>query len=447
MIRQDSARPRTLSSPLVRRTLGAALLVAAILGIATSGSGANDVASIAIVIDTLPARIDTVGGQIDTVPATVVVESSRGSGAVAFTLESELQIASHEPGVYTSGSVDLIAPRRDGGAYIWDRATAAVREFGADGRFVRHVGRSGSGPGEYEDVAGMEVLDGQLVLLDPLAQQVLVYDSSGVFRLAWPVDAPPGLASIHPRDANSIFVRGALNEPRAVYGAEATTAFIAYRGDGTSAGDTVPIPDFPAPRRPTLQAASAGRYVVRQLPFAARSVVGVAPEGAIVGGRGDQYRLDVIRRSDLPMQIVRTVAAAPIAIRERTDSARQATIEMQAVDPSWKWHGPGVPYQKSFFHRILFDHQGRLWVERPLPSVRSSPDDAASRSWWRSAARVWREDVAYDLFDASGRFMGSVIPPPTSRILRVGGNDVWGVYLAAPAAPVAVRWQLVPSRR
>lgn len=61
--------------------------------------------------------------------------------------------------------------------------------------------------------------------------------------------------------------------------------------------------------------------------------------------------------------------------------------------------------------------------------------------------QLWSEGAAYDLFDTTGRYVGSVTPPPMSRILRVAGDAAWRVDSSAHAVPIAIRWQLVPARR
>ena len=72
----------------------------------------------------------------------------------------------------TFGLIRAMAATPDGGVLVYDIKAAEgkiVRQFNAEGKFVRNVGRAGSGPGEYD----MDVLmlaaapNGTLVLREP----------------------------------------------------------------------------------------------------------------------------------------------------------------------------------------------------------------------------------------------------------------------------------------
>lgn len=59
--------------------------------------------------------------------------------------------------------------------------------------------------------------------------------------------------------------------------------------------------------------------------------------------------------------------------------------------------------------------------------------------------REKREQLAFDVFSRDGYLLGSVQPPPESRITFMRGDNVWGVVSDDMGRSVAVRWRIEPS--
>ncbi len=64
------------------------------------------------------------------------------------------------------GDVVDLAMLPGGGVAILDRLATAVRVYDAGGRFVRNIGRSGQGPGEFVDPIDLAWVDPEIVVLD-----------------------------------------------------------------------------------------------------------------------------------------------------------------------------------------------------------------------------------------------------------------------------------------
>ena len=56
---------------------------------------------------------------------------------------------------YLFGAISSIQLMPDGRLVVGDRQNNSVRLFDPEGRFLRELGRSGDGPGEFRDVAGV----------------------------------------------------------------------------------------------------------------------------------------------------------------------------------------------------------------------------------------------------------------------------------------------------
>lgn len=66
-----------------------------------------------------------------------------------------------------------------GALYIVDAQDCAVKVFSRDGRFLKSIGRKGSGPGELSFPSGVAVLGGRIFVADKLNRRVQIFEASG----------------------------------------------------------------------------------------------------------------------------------------------------------------------------------------------------------------------------------------------------------------------------
>ena len=65
--------------------------------------------------------------------------------------------------------------------YLMDTSQKRIMVFTTEGRFVRTIGRQGSGPGEFRQLYTMDVRDGLIACFDQARRRITLFDSSGVF--------------------------------------------------------------------------------------------------------------------------------------------------------------------------------------------------------------------------------------------------------------------------
>ncbi|MGH7447206.1 MAG: 6-bladed beta-propeller, partial [Longimicrobiales bacterium] len=121
---------------------------------------------------------------------TIVTTTSGSVWPASGELVEELRIGALEgPEELIFGRIDEIAPDAEGGVYVFDGQAPALRYYDASGSYVRTLGRDGSGPGEYRDVAlGLAVRsDGRIVMRDPRNNRLNVYEPDGSPSDHWPV--------------------------------------------------------------------------------------------------------------------------------------------------------------------------------------------------------------------------------------------------------------------
>lgn len=55
---------------------------------------------------------------------------------------------------------------------------------------------------------------------------------------------------------------------------------------------------------------------------------------------------------------------------------------------------------------------------------------------------TWREVPTFDVFEADGRFFGTVILPENTQALARRGNQLWGVQVNAQREAFVVRYRM-----
>ena len=92
----------------------------------------------------------------------------------------------------TFGRIESVAFDENGNLHIFDRQVHRVVAVGPDGGFVRTVGKSGEGPGEFSSLIGLTVFrDGSYAAIS--FGSIHLFDAGGVFTGTVPADASTGI--------------------------------------------------------------------------------------------------------------------------------------------------------------------------------------------------------------------------------------------------------------
>ena len=92
------------------------------------------------------------------------------------------------------GPFDLFGPRDaiiDAAGNIWvtDTGNDRIQVYSADGQFVRTVGSSGSGPGQFDEPVGIsQGTDGTIFVADMFNRRVVLLNADGSFKSQFPVE-------------------------------------------------------------------------------------------------------------------------------------------------------------------------------------------------------------------------------------------------------------------
>lgn len=349
---------------------------------------------------------------------TTVVFSERPVRGTA-TLREVLRIGEAEGApeyMFSRISMFTVGP---GGNIFVAELNGDLREYDAEGRFVRTVARPGQGPGEVDYVVGMDVdRAGRLAIVDFGNQRVSIYEADGTFErqlrrplgrpgygrdaIQWDEEGNLWLA-IHPlRSGPDTLGTG----PRPLYGR--------LVGDATVT-DTVFLPNRAwegcAKRSPGF---AGGFLEDGRLPYQPFPQWTLDTSGDLVFGCSTTYSFDVER----PDGVIRVSRQWEPAVMTEEEHDYYGLIQERSVGiPRPRF---SVPKERPAFLRIWRADDGRFWLWRGAAGQstemteeqreafsRFVPGRAAPpRSW-----TYWSPTDGLDVFDADGRWIGHVVTP------------------------------------
>lgn len=349
-----------------------------------------------------------------------IVEHVRGGtggarGDLPFWSIAEIPNLSIDSVVAGSGEARELDPVL---ARVFEDGQVAVLEgqrifvFDRSGSLVRTLGGRGEGPGEYRQIQGFQVTDGDtLVVWDAELARLTIYphnhEAVGRVVTPWPVPGQfPTLVGVGDGslllregvDFGTVFAKGT--------GAQQDTALvIQYNVTDSRAEIADTLGAWPGV---SLQAwVDGGSFSFRALPFGSQT------RSAFAGGRlylafGDRYEVQVwdvadgtmsmsIRERDRQRQLVGGADRSEYEAKQ-LDEARDRAAEQSLL------RSIEYPSHKPAYARLLVDDSGRIWVQE---TDRSGP---------------WR------VFGTSGDVEGVVRFPDEFVLHDVRGDEVIGLY-------------------
>jgi hypothetical protein len=375
--------------------------------------------------------------ETDTVGDTIVVRTlSGGVWGRPAELSADVSIGVMEgDDEYLLGEVAGLAVDADGFMYVYDRQVPALRKYSPDGHYMMTIGRQGGGPGEYKNSdGGIAILaDGRLVLRDP---------GNGRFQL-WTLDGQPAGDW---RYRGGFFTSTPMFVDRAGFTYSTTVTFdgkppwktmlVKYSPAGEPL-DTIPVPDWDyEPPEIVAQQTENGKVrstMSNTVPFSPTEEWTLSPDGYFVGGVGTRYAIELSKPEGM-LRLERVVDPVPVDGDEKSNAEVVATDNMQNMVPGWRWNGPSIPDTKPPFSDLLAAQDGRIWVRLSQPGERIPADELDTPQTGADGRprpqKLWREPVAFDVFEPDGRYVGMVRAPrgfSMHPVPVIRGDTVWAI--------------------
>ncbi len=355
---------------------------------------------------------------------------------------------------YMLGEIADITLTRDGSIYVFDRQVPTIRQYDAQGKFIRAIGRRGQGPGEYHSASGLATMrDGRLLLWDTGNWRINVYSATGDVLTQWMT--PSGLSgSSTATYSRAILVdtAGRIVTRKTIFRAgdvrSRLTVWLRFNPDGASL-DTIYPP--PAPREMAELSATAGRSSTSRLvPFAPKRIVVMSPHGYLIAALPYRYAFELHQPGRPVTSVRRDVKPQPVSRTERAAARREVEERMRQTDPAWSWNGPDIPDVKPLFADIQVGLDGRIWVA-VIPEVGPrigsiSGGGGIGPGTQRPPTQGPPPDrprpALYDVFEPDGQYLGQVETPARFSSVVRRGDQVWGVSYDADDVPRIKRYRI-----
>ncbi|MEX2281666.1 MAG: 6-bladed beta-propeller [Gemmatimonadota bacterium] len=371
--------------------------------------------------------------------ATLMTSAAQAQDVPRWTLREELRIGDLDDPRYTLSWMRNVVIGSDGSVYVTQPAESTIKVYDRSGRFVRSIGRKGSGPGEFDGLGEVGFVGDTLFALSASNQLMHLFLVDGEhlrsFRFPYAVINDPAL---HPSRftmlMGRILVDGSLlANPRL---------------GGT--GERPPSPVLRVTREGRIinviarrQFGSAGNLTLRQgeiglimhLPFSVSDLIALPPKGdvlVLVSGRPPATQKDTsfsVSRIALNGATVfqRWIRYRPIPLeRRQIDSMIVATVREAG---------------RGRFNPQAHLESAAQQMPKFLPPVTDVVAGADGSTWIRREET--RGPAAWLVLDSKGNTIAQLTLPRTFTLKAADATHVWATITDELDIPYVVRYRIV----
>lgn len=316
----------------------------------------------------------------------------------------------------------------DGRVVVANNGSKELRFYDPEGRFLESVGRDGGGPGEFGRIWSLHRLPGDsLMIWDSGNVRFSIHDGQGRFVRTFKVDASPaGIARFPGMDpvvfADGSFLGlewmgGMMDASPGIF--RDTADYFLFDTGGRDLGAVASFPWIEMYVGKDRVQMRNGREMNRmgRLRFGRETSLS-ADDSTFWVTSGDSRILRMDRGGRL-LQRVRRADLEPVPV-----TPDLADLDLELYMAQEKTHG---------HDQAQLDGMKRMREEMPvaefLPAYRDLLVDGEHHLWARRDPGVDDLDApsVWDIFEASGRFLGSLELPPRFEPFEIGGDYVLGV--------------------
>jgi len=315
------------------------------------------------------------------------------------------------------GQVFRIAVDSRGRILVLDGQAQHIQVYSPDGTYEQTVGARGGGPGELRAAMALLMGPGDALLVpDGRGLRFNRYapdgSSLGSFRMALEEGRPmafkastSGVVAEQIRPLSVMMPGEAAEDP--------LDAIVQLAMDGTVVDTLLEFPSgqFLSPQGVTL--------------YAAEPVWDLTGDGQLVFGSPDAYRISFYAGGQLQRIITKPFERRPVSDRDKD-------AIMGEMQRRWDEEGTSPEARERFrsrihfadffpaFHALAAGPQGTVWVGRVKPASELSAKELEYYHEW--LAHEW------DVFDADGRFLGTVTMPDRFNPMVFRGDRIYGAW-------------------
>lgn len=292
--------------------------------------------------------------------------------------ERTIQPKDGEPGEL--GDPAAVVLLNDGRLIEAETRPAVIQLFDASGHFVRAIGRTGDGPGEFRNPNPMLFHD-TLVIHDPQLHRGTLYTLDGKVIRSFATTCC-SFGAPYWIDARGRMVVQGLGK---TVGGQWTIIDINGRRL-----DSLPPPLAAPAHTWTVLNASGMPSATVTIPFAGRTVRTILGNGSVLYGSTDTYQLVISATGRDTVRIFGRIGVKPDAVSRTVRDSTFRVVLGRVENLRSVAHEADMPTTYPLWTGVSQDGAGNIWIERTASPV---------------SHRV------FDVFSVDGRFLGAVPAP------------------------------------
>ena len=316
----------------------------------------------------------------DTVGVIPRVTSSGTPGQ--WTLQLHATIGSLDDGPSSFGRIRSVLLDGESNIFVADVVGRRIVVFDSSGTYLRTIGRTGGGPGEFEHPYSLAWLGDDLLVLDWGNARIGRFSKTGDWLGMW---------RWQPLTGEQIQLsNGSVSDVYAPFLWEGNLGYLHLTPTGIADTMTGSPRPYDAPTGPVCRYPGGAGIEFFGIPFGPKLHVSGGPDGSLFAGWSASYQVAHVNSQGDTLRLIRRLRD-PVAIldaewEEGTERYRNVKSEHPGTecDPD----DQPRPAHKPAFRWFGVDVEGRLWVE-------AYADDG----------------FTFEVFDPSGRLIGSMAAP------------------------------------
>ena len=307
-------------------------------------------------------------------------------GKIDFDLEEELRIGNAEDENYMFYRIRGMAVDSAGKIYVVDMSNYRVLVYGRDGKHIKTIGRSGQGPGEFEQPSEMRINNssGDIYVRD-MYRGIDIFNKDGEYLRSLKLNM--GIQDFFPLEDNTIL---AILEKSSEERLKNENVLCKLNNNGEILHSFAEFPHTRLVRR-----MSSGGVFSTSTGHELSIHLAALDQGKFVFGYSKDYVLSTIDRDGKLLYLVK-----------KDDQMPKFTSEERSMYKKMKFP---VPDFKPYFYSIFSDSKGRIYVQR------NKTVDVI-----RGYGPFEKEKKQVDIFSKEGYFLYRASLPPNTCVIKDG---------------------------
>ena len=251
----------------------------------------------------------------------------------------------------------------DGGMLIVERLPTTISLYDSAGKFVRTIGKEGTGPQEFRGEISVAVHHDTVIVSDAYQSRIALYTTRGKFIRTFPTERATSQVGVDER--------GRIRVARFLgFADKMQTQWVFYSTRGALL-DSLMVPVMPEPR--SWRMVDGGRNMQVMVPHTPTNATVFLRDGTLAYGTGDRYQFVVTRtgRDTLRLFGRTNVTAAPLDSFYADTVFREMTSTPGGPDFSKVAKRSDLPTQFPLWNDVAVDDKGYLWVASGVPRRRT----------------------------------------------------------------------------